>query len=98
MIYNNIDNIDELKSLSSLRVLDIEDTKINSIETLDELKHLEYIYVPFVCSFGSINRKLKNQFTFSKLIGKGIMSSTIYFNKFYVLSDGIHMGRKKFIL
>ena len=98
MIYNNIDNIDEIKFLSLLRILDIEDTKITSIEALDELKHLEYIYVPFVCSFGSINRKLKNEFTFSQLIGKGIISSTIYFNKFYILSDGIHMGRKKFIL
>ena len=98
MVFNNIENIDELKFLSSLRVLDIEDTKVNSIESLDEIKHLEYIYAPFVCSFGSIKKKLKNEFTFSQLIGKGIMSSTIYLNKLYLLTDGIHMGRKKFIL
>jgi len=98
MVFNNIDSIDELKFLTNLKVLDIEDTKIVSIEALDELKHLEYIYAPFICSFGSIKNKLKNEFTFSQLIGKGIMSSTIYLNKFYLLTDGIHMGRKKFIL
>lgn len=98
MIFNNIDKIDELKFLTNLKFLDIEDTKVDSIEILDELKHLEYVYTPFVCSTGNIKRKLKNEFTFSQLSGKGNTNATIYLNKFYLLSDGINIGRKKFIL
>ncbi len=97
MIFNNIDKIDELKFLTNLKVLVIEDTKVDSIEILDELKHLEYVYTPFVCSTGNIKRKLKTDFTFSQLSGKGNMNAKLYFNKFYLLSDGINMGRKNFI-
>jgi Leucine-rich repeat (LRR) protein len=98
MIFNNIDKIDELKFLTNLKFLDIEDTKVDSIEILDELKHLEYVYTPFICSTGNIKRKLKSEFTFSQLSGKGNMNATLYLNKFYLLSDGINIGRKKFIL
>jgi Leucine-rich repeat (LRR) protein len=98
MIFNPIENIDELKSLSSLKVLDIEETMVKSIELLDELKNLEYVYIPFVCKFGLVINKLKNIVTFSKLIGKGATSSKLYLNNIYVLSDGVHVGRKKFIL
>jgi hypothetical protein len=98
MACNPIDSVDELKSLSSLRVLDIEETMVSSIEVLDELKHLEYVYVPFICRLGLISNKLKNIMTFSKLIGKGLTSSTVYFNNIYLLSDGLYFGRKKFTL
>lgn len=98
MVFNPIESVDELKSLSSLRVLDIEETMVTSIEYLDELKHLEYVYIPFACTLGMINNKLKNIIAFSKLIGKGAISSKVYFNHIYLLSDGLYFGRKKFVL
>lgn len=98
IVFNPIESVNDLKSLSSLRVLDIEETMVNSIEILDELKHLEYVYVPFFCTLGTINNKLKNIMTFSKLVGKGATSSKVYFNHVYLLSDGLYFGRKKFDL
>jgi hypothetical protein len=102
LTYNTLNNSDleELKSLTSLRVLDIDETQITSIEMLDELKYLEYVYMPFFCKFGNVGRKLKNDLLDSNRLfyGRGILSSNIYFKKFYMLSDGTNWGRKKFVI
>jgi Leucine-rich repeat (LRR) protein len=98
MVFNNISDITELKYLSSLKTIDLENTEVKSIDILDELKYLEYIYTPLETDLGKITNKLKNHFTFSELIGKGITSSKLFFNRFYLLTDGINYGRKTFSL